>query len=156
MTGWIFQGNPKKFDVDRYLLQKNNILWLVRPEKFSAKMGVGDKAFIWRSDGEIRGSGGIVAVGSVSGAPALLADDAPGLWHENIASKASVRVGLSISEKRLTAQDGMLPRTSLEEHPVLRNLWIPRWRSQTTYPLSPDEASLLLARWKGFSQSERP
>jgi len=63
LKGWIFQGNPLRFDVDTYLRNWNPILWTIGPAGFAKKMSIGDYAFIWRSDGMVPKSGGIVALG---------------------------------------------------------------------------------------------
>ena len=62
MKGWIFQGNPTKFKIDDYLLLRNEIHWLVRPEGYAKRIEPGDIAFIWRSDGPRRDTGGLVAL----------------------------------------------------------------------------------------------
>jgi hypothetical protein len=148
MNGWIFQGNPKKFKIDEYLLRQEEILWLVRPESFAGKIEVGDAAFIWRSDGLQKGTGGIVARGQIVHEPEFRQDDVPDLWIESVANQTAMRVRIRIGEKRLSPQDGMLLRTDIKEHPVLKNLWIIKRPSQTTFPIKADHLHILLDLWK--------
>ncbi|MER2172563.1 MAG: EVE domain-containing protein [Psychrobacillus psychrodurans] len=51
MNTWIFQGNPKKFNVDDYLLDNREIWWSIRQKHIVDKIKIGDEVFIWRSDG---------------------------------------------------------------------------------------------------------
>jgi hypothetical protein len=148
MKGWIFQGNPKKFNVDNYLLFKKDITWLVRPQRYSKEIQPGEIAFIWRADGSEEGSGGVVAQGEVLASPAVIDDDAPHLWIEPIVRGAALRVRIAISETRLSASSGMLGRLDLKQHPLLKDLWILGWRSQTVYPLSPEHLKELFSLWE--------
>ena len=60
MAAWIFQGNPNTFDVDRYLDQCNSsVLWLVR--QHAKDIAVGDIVFLWRSEGDGKQPGGVIA-----------------------------------------------------------------------------------------------
>ncbi len=148
MKAWIFQGNPTKFKVGQYLLSKKEILWLVRPERYAKQVGPGDLAFIWRSDGLQRGSGGVVAQGEVLDAPATLEDDAPDLWISPITTPCALRVRIGILEKRLSPGAGMLLRTGLKGHPTLKGLWVLKWTSQTLYPIGGAQLHDLLALWQ--------
>jgi hypothetical protein len=154
-TGWIFQGNPRKFNVDQYLAERNEVFWLVRPAQYANKLSVGHVAFIWRSDGPQKSSGGVVAFGRISHRAELREDDCPQRWREPVVQGAALRVGIKIEDKRLVEQDGMLLRTSLEQDDVLRNLWILKWRSQTTYPVESEHLRALIAFWSGARTTGR-
>lgn len=148
MNGWIFQGNPTKFKVDQYLLLKNEILWLVRPERYAKRMEPGDPAFIWRSDGLEKGTGGIVAYGEVLDTPATMEDDAPDLWINPITAPRALRVRIRILDKRFSQATGMLLRTVLKDHPSLKELWILKWHSQTAFPVSGTQLRDLISLWE--------
>lgn len=45
MNTWIFQGNPKFFDVDAYIKNHKYIWWSVRQENFLDKIELGDQVF---------------------------------------------------------------------------------------------------------------
>ena len=48
MQTWIFQANPDRFDIDRFLDEgPDETLWLVRRQ--GHQMQIGDQVFIWRS-----------------------------------------------------------------------------------------------------------
>ena len=80
MTSWIFQGNPEIFRVDEYLRKNKNITWTIRQGYLKDEISVGDKVYIWRSDGDNPKSGGIVARGKIESTPEYMKDDAPELW----------------------------------------------------------------------------
>ena len=61
LNTWIFQGNPKIFKVDDYLLENESIWWSIRQAHFVDQIQIGDEVYIWRSDGANKDSGGIVA-----------------------------------------------------------------------------------------------
>lgn len=69
MNTWIFQGNPKHFDMDTYLTENKHITWSVRQKYLADQMQVGDIVFIWRSDGGKKGTGGMIAKSKVTKAP---------------------------------------------------------------------------------------
>ena len=149
MSAWIFQGNPKLFDVDRYLMQhrhKNEIVWTVRPKR---RIERGDRAFIWRADGGVKFSGGLVAVGRVLSAPEFITDDAPELWRagEQDATQPEWQVRIHLDEIRLTERKGMLRRVDLEKDPVLSGLQILHYRAVMVSPVSTREEDALLTRW---------
>lgn len=54
MNTWIFQGNPKRFNVDDYVLGNEIIWWSIRQESLVKHVQINDEVFIWRSDGEVR------------------------------------------------------------------------------------------------------
>jgi hypothetical protein len=148
MKGWIFQGNPTKFQVDQYLLLKNEILWLVRPEGYAKRIEPGDIASIWCSDGLKKGTGGIIASGEVLDTPTIREDDAPDLWISPITTPRALRVRIRILDRRLSQASGMLLRTVLKEHPSLKELWVLKWHSQTVFPVSGTQIRDLISMWE--------
>ncbi len=153
MSAWIFQGNPKRFDIDRYLLQQfrstRELGWTV-PKSAQDQISVGDQAFMWRADGRVPQSGGLIAVGSVIASPSYLPGTVPSLWTEDepAAKDIALRVGIRLDELRPTPQQGMVLRVDLENDPVLRSLRILHFRAVTISPVSVSEASELLRRWE--------
>jgi hypothetical protein len=75
---WIFQAEPKEWDVDRFLrdvrsgsIDPPTVRWLVDDDADGMKPG--DRAYIWRA-GDHR-KAGVVAVGEVIGAPEQVEED---------------------------------------------------------------------------------
>src|SRR4051794_35312166 len=66
---WIFQGNPDKFDLDAYLgTSPTQLPWLVT--RYGQQIAVGDRVFIWRTQGSAKAVAGVFAEGTVV-APAM-------------------------------------------------------------------------------------
>ena len=83
MRTWIFQGNPKHFDVDGYLSTRPaTFLWLVRQHK--DRIGIADRVFVWRSKSKDRDAA-VVAEAVVEGAPRSIPDrsDARPYWRSS-------------------------------------------------------------------------
>jgi 5-methylcytosine-specific restriction enzyme A len=149
MNTWIFQGNPKVFDIDNYVSNHNYIWWSIRQEHFSETIKINDEVFLWRSDGGKQGSGGILAKARVESLPRERTDDenAKDYWHTDDWANPYLVVKLKVLEVRL--EEGFISRISLLEHSVLNDLLILRLRQQTNYLLSNQHADELKKLWDG-------
>lgn len=49
MATCIFQGNPDRFNVDRYVSTNNNIYWTVKHKTHQEQLKIGDTVYIWRA-----------------------------------------------------------------------------------------------------------
>ncbi|WP_332699325.1 AAA family ATPase [Halalkalibacter lacteus] len=145
MSYWIFQGNPKRFtidkdkypdlhDIDSYVEKGKVIDWSVRQKHHVKDIQIGDQVFIWRSDGEEKNSGGVIALTEVVTEPILKDNDVPA-------------VELKVKESRLTAAEGMLLRQQLKELPETKQLLILRAPQMTNYKLTEEEFTYLLDYW---------
>jgi len=147
MTTWIFQGNPRVFQVDKYLNQKKIILWTIRQKHFEDEILIGDEVFIWRADGNMPKSGGIVAKGKIISTPQNMEDDAPDLWIDLQKNTTALRVAIEIEDIRLSGE-GMLKRIVLEKDSNVRDMRILILRSETNYKLKPKHAQYIEKLWK--------
>jgi 5-methylcytosine-specific restriction enzyme B len=134
MGNWIFQGNPKQFDVDTYIEENEIVDWNIRQKQYLDEIQVGDKVFIWRSDGGNKNTGGVIALCEVQSEP-----------YED---EENDKVDLRILEKRLTPEQGMLLRHELKDIPDTMNLQIFKMRQNTNYRLTEEEFSRLLHLWQ--------
>ncbi|MEK3854055.1 AAA family ATPase [Cytobacillus sp. FSL H8-0458] len=134
MGHWIFQGNPKQFDVDTYIEKNEVVDWNIRQKQFLDEVQAGDKVFIWRSDGGNKNTGGVIAFCEIVSEP--YEDD------END------KVDLRILEKRLVLETGMLLRHELKELPEITNLMIFRMPQNTNYRLTEEEFDRLYQLWE--------
>lgn len=151
MTTWIFQGNPRRFDVDGYLSRERVITWLVSPQDLQ-RIQVGDTALIWRADGDEKGSGGVVALGTITQGPEVAASpDAAELWKDDAPEGSHHRVTIEVEEYRPTVADGMIARTELEAHEELQNLRILRFRPGISYEVAEEHERMLLEMWRNGS-----
>ncbi|NMH68033.1 EVE domain-containing protein [Bacillus sp. RO3] len=145
MSHWIFQGNPQRFtidnekyphlhDINNYVKEGTVIDWNIRQKHHVQDVRIGDQVFIWRSDGEEKNSGGVIALAEIVSEPRVGEDDAPS-------------VELKVLECRLTAEEGLLPRYELKEVPETGQLLIIRAPQSTNYKLTEDEFSYLKYYW---------
>jgi len=93
MSSWIFQANPRHFDIDEALAKLSQIRW--RVPQYTSSIVPGDAVVLWRSGKEA----GIVGVGRVIGAPADLAisaDEQPFVLEPTEEGHTTTRVPLAI------------------------------------------------------------
>ena len=147
MNTWIFQGNPRVFDIDNYVKNHKFIWWSLRQEHFSDRIELGDEVFLWRSDGNKRGTGGILAKTRVVSLPLERTDgeNAKNYWHTDDWANPYLAVKMEVLEVRL--EDGFISRLYLLEHPVLKDLLILRLRQQTNYLLPQEHGEELQKLW---------
>lgn len=154
MSTWIFQGNPQRFNVNDYLLENDEIWWSIRQKHLADKITVGDEVFIWRSDGEERGSGGIVARTVALTSPEQYVNDeeSASYWYEDVSNDSYLAVKLRVMEVDVAE---CLSRIELAEHPKLQNLMILRLKQNTNYFVEEELAKYLKQFWnkKYFSQA---
>ena len=137
---WIFQAEPKDFDL-RAALKKSNehgriIMWLVSRNREEVQPG--HRVYMWAAGA----AGGPIAVTTVLTVPTVSTIDE---WQLECAinrarfASADWRVRLRI--------DRILPRpigrNELKRHPELEDLSILKFWQATVFPVSPDQAALL-------------
>ena len=147
MTTWIFQGNPTVFKLNEYIQTRKNILWTIRQKHYKDEILSGDDVYIWRSDGNHPKSGGIIAKGNIKSSPQEIEDDAPELWIKPQEATIALRVKIELKSIRLSEKEGMLKRVDLEKDPVLRNMRILVFRSETNYKLESIHAQNIGQLW---------
>jgi predicted RNA-binding protein with PUA-like domain len=128
MNTWIFQGNPDRFDIDKYLSQSQKIYWTVTHRKHQNELALGDLIYLWRAKGSNNAISGIIAYGRVVeeckprdqvNDPIDLYDN---LWQENNIEASEIKAGILISKIRLTPKKGMLRSTDLHKDPLLSEM----------------------------------
>lgn len=146
MNTWIFQGNPERFKVDEYLLENEIIWWSIRQKHLAKHIEINDEVFLWRSDGAIRGSGGVIARAKVVSLPQEYTNDVDALkyWYEDVSGKTYLAVELKVLEEDVA--DG-INRTEFMEHEHLADLMILRLKQNTNYLLSEYHSGYLRKMW---------
>jgi predicted RNA-binding protein with PUA-like domain len=143
---WIFQGNPKKFDIDAYIQDRRHIWWSLRQKHFEKDIRVGDEVFLWRTDAGQPGTGGIIARGIISGSPMARTDEeAKQFWHSEDWSVPGVGIPIELQEIKLFS--GFLSRPTLLQNERLKDLLIFRMANQTNYKLEKHHAEELRRLW---------
>jgi 5-methylcytosine-specific restriction enzyme A len=146
MTSWIFQGNPKRFRINKYLLSRKVVLWDIRQEFYASKISIDDVVYIWRSDGKDN-AGGIIAIGKIITLPSEFPDNAIKFWMVQHKTPTKLRVKIKLTEVRIDEKSGMLTRSSLAQDPLLSDMKILSYFSQTNYILSDEHAMRLKEIW---------
>jgi 5-methylcytosine-specific restriction protein A len=145
---WIFQTNPKHFDIDSYLKDNKKIRWTVREQHYITRIIIGDEVFLWRSDGGSKGSGGIVARCIVIELPKwtskndIVEDNRYWVDYNKVVDCETV--ALEVIEYRF---DRMIRRVDLIKDKILSELRIIKLGTETNYLLSDQEANLIKQLW---------
>jgi predicted HNH restriction endonuclease len=146
MRTWLFQCNPDRFQIDRFLATRPaEMNWLVR--QHASEIEPGDRVFIWRAIGTgAPEESGVVAECEVLTRTEPMGDNGSVFWADPteanvIEPRVALRI-VHIADKR-----SMLPRSQLSDDSTLRGLRIFRLRNETNYALSAEEASRLSALW---------
>jgi hypothetical protein len=152
-VAWIFQGNPKTFDVDDYVTRYPELIYW-RTNRHAKEIAVGDRAVVWRSGS----SAGAVAIGVVVEAPTprnkvkhpeALGIDVRGAKESD---PEGLQTGIHLEEVRLTSEEGFLPRMAVKRNPALAHATIITMSSGTVFPLSQSQTSAFERLW-GLSVS---
>lgn len=153
MNTWIFQGNPEFFDINNYVKNLRYIWWALRQKGYRDEIKINDVVFMWRSDGEERRTGGILAKTRVIGLPQERPNDEDNkeYWRTNDWKKPYIGIRLEVLEVKL--QEGFIRRMSLLEHPVLKELLILRQRTKTNFLLPPEHAIELQGLWSSSGRN---
>lgn len=152
---WIFQGNPKRFDVDDYLARYPQLIYW-RVPRYQSEVAVGDRAFIWRAGLD----SGVVASGVVVEAPVIaskvLHPEALGedLWFAEKPDDDEPKVGISLDSIRLSLTEGLLPRAVIKDDPLLQQSTIIRMANATVFRLEDDERRRIEELWATAHESE--
>ena len=142
MRTWIFQGNPKLFDVDSYLSQFRVILWMVRQKHFASQMKVGDSVYLWRSDAGDVGSGGIIAHGTMIDLPKMLDDEEAAKYYSKpIDATPTLRVKILLDSVHL--RPPKLSREQLKNDSVLSGLSILQIANSTNFEVDSSQVERL-------------
>lgn len=149
MAAWIFQGNPRKFDIDDYVSRYPELIYWRTP-RYDKDISVGDRAFLWRSSP----NAGVIAIGTVIESPTpasavrhpeALGDD---LWRADKPDTAEVKkTGIHIDEIRLSDEEGYVHRSAVEDDPNLSKATIITMPSGTVFPLDCAQVLALEKLW---------
>jgi hypothetical protein len=129
---WLFQANPKIFDIRRALNNLRELTWTINqtPGEFQE----GQTGYIWESGP----TGGIVAHATLLTNPAEMEADSREEEYSIDKSKfIGRRLRVRVRIDRILEEP--IPRQSLLEHPTLKSLTILRFANATNYTLSEDE-----------------
>jgi 5-methylcytosine-specific restriction protein B len=146
---WIFQANPKYYDVEGALKQLSSIRWSVRQHQNDIKQG--DIVYIWQSGSD----SGILAKGVATSNPTMMPDDekskafvlSPDAFTDN-----ELRVNVEIKE----ILEEPLTKAMLKDHPILNGLTILKAPQGTNFSLTPEQAHSINELISSYSESFEP
>lgn len=117
MAAWIFQANPKAYDIDAAVDALSEIWW--RAPQYTAELRPGDPVAIWKSGKDA----GVVAVGRIASEPRVVPmspDEQRFITAESEDDNDSTRVLIRLERCEAVSKDivGALPE--LAEHQIIR------------------------------------
>lgn len=152
-VAWVFQGNPKIFDIDDYVARYPELIYWRTP-RHQSQITIGDRAIIWRS-GKYAGA---IAIGTVVEMPTpgtkvkhpeALGDD---LWRAEEPDPDEPRTGIHLEEIRLTSVENFLARDIVKADAVLAGATLITMPNGTVFPLDTLQTQAIERLW-GLSSS---
>jgi hypothetical protein len=134
---WIFQCNPKWFNVDAAISDLNELSWLVN--QHAQEIRKDDQVFLWRSNI----GAGITAVGTILSDPMMMkepAEEQRFIVDQSRFDGNRLRVRLRVDQR----VEPTLSRDLVLQEPRLKNLSIIKAPQGTNFPVSNEEAAALL------------
>jgi hypothetical protein len=148
MRTWIFQGNPDEFDLDAYLATAPiQFPWLVT--RYANEIDIGDRVYIWRTQGKHKVVAGVIAEAEVLAPVALLPESADGIpfWRTDAAEAREERSRTLLRLVRVATPREVIRREWCVEDPVLKTLPNLKMAAGTNYPLAREQVERLAALW---------
>lgn len=157
MQSWIFQGNPKRFDIDDYLSRYSEQIYWHTPI-LRNRISIGDRAYIWRAGSE----SGVVAIGEVTELPTpahlveypeCLADD---LWRSEPPDPEDYKTGIGLSDVRLSSEEFMIRRGEISNDRRFSQSQLIRAGNASVFEVNREQDQLLQDLWHYRSSSTVP
>jgi len=133
---WIFQANPKYYDLHRSIRDRSERVWLVNQSQKQIKKG--QKGFLWESGKD----GGVVASGTLLCDPQVMKDDEQGQQYIKMPDKFSGEHLRTIVHIDKVLKEP-ISRDTLKSHPLLKNLVILSFANATNYMIDDQQYEAL-------------
>lgn len=134
MKTWIFKENQKVFHINEYVTKNEIVTWTLKIKKFQEEINIGDRVFIWRTEG-IEYPGGIIALTEVKSKP-----------YYSEKEDATV-IDLKVKESRISEEENMLLRSDLKKSVKTKFLSIIRSPQGTNFKCTDSEGENLINYW---------
>jgi len=146
---WIFQANPKLYDIERALAKLREQTWLVRQHQ--GDIHEGDVVYLW-----VAGKGsGIVARAVVKSNPQeSVADPAEEEFTIDPEKFGGMQPRVRLTIERVLPK--LLARDELSNHPVLKTLSIIGFPQATNFSVTPEQARALDELFSRKQQTGNP
>lgn len=133
---WIFQGNPKYYDVVSAINDLDLITWQVN--QYPKQIKAGDKAYIWLSGS----NGGIVASGTIMGNPKMKEPDLKDPYSRSDFLKTEPYLAVDIQiERKLT--DNIVLRSVLLNDERTKRLEILTYPGATNFRVTKEQEAVI-------------
>lgn len=133
---WIFQGNPKLYDVFSAVSELDSITWAVNQNPKQIKKG--DKAYIWISGSD----GGIIAAGTVLCDPEMKQPDVDDPYNRSVALNREPYLGVDIEIQRKLI-DSIVKRTTLLADDRTKRMEILTFPGATNFRVTKEEDEVI-------------
>ena len=134
MTYWIFQSDPKIYDIHGALEEYDSISWVTR--QHADEIHVGDAVLVWCAGDKA----GIYAIGQVISEPEVRpSPDDPHWLNPEDRKTPELRVTLAI-----TKRFHPVLRKDLKDHPAMRDSQIIKARVGTNFRVTPEQWSAII------------
>lgn len=134
MKTWIFKENQKIFHINEYVTKNEIVTWTLKIKKFQEEINIGDRVFIWRTEG-VEYPGGIIALTEVKSKP-----------YYSEKEDATV-IDLKVKESRISEEENMLLRSDLKKSVKTKFLSIIRSPQGTNFKCTDSEGENLINYW---------
>lgn len=135
-TAWIFQANPKYYDIRRALQEQRTLTWGVKQSKNRIKAG--HRVYIWLSGTD----GGIIAVGTILEDPEEKITVVPDPYNLKDEEKAESFLGVQLRVEQ-NFSDKIISRSLLGEDVRTKDLEILRFANATNFPVTEKQADVI-------------
>ena len=140
---WLFQGNPKVFDIDQYLSTNGFKYWSC--PKFHKEIQIGDKAFFYKcgKDAAVLAKGVIKEVPTPRDKvkhPELLSDF-------NKEKKEALKVGVEVEETRVALPEHTISRSDLVADENLKENSLIKSRQSSVFKITENQRKALETLW---------
>ena len=147
-AGWIFQGNPKYYDVIGAVTNLDFITWSTK--QYSTSIKEGDRAYIWMSGAD----GGIVASGIVMCDPELR-EHIPDSYELSVNEKINSGLSVDIRIEQVCV-DRKITRAMFLADKHLKDVSILRLANATNFKLTSKQADIIDSILEGTYTPEEP
>jgi hypothetical protein len=143
---WIFQSNPKLYDITSALKELDQINWVVRQHKEKVKSG--DLVYIWQSGS----SSAILASGTIQNDPGLIGR-IEGQDQYVKTSGAFEQDELRVTVRIDNVFSKPIRKEAIANHPILSSLTILKSPQGTNFSIT-DEQSMAIKELMGIAQED--
>ena len=143
MNCFLLQTNAARLDVDRYLRERECVVWGCG--RLGARIAPGDRALLWRAAGGTKSIAGVVGLATVIEAATERGHDAPELCRDPRLLWPKPRLLLRVDEAR---PDAPVPRAEIKRLPEMTRHPVVTANQGCAFTLTDEQAAAILDLWR--------